>query len=163
MRILVIGATGRHGASLIDSLLDGGRHTVRAMTRRPESAAAAALRDRHVEVVLGDLDDRPSLRAALANCSGVFVLLGCGPDVAVDRRRGLNLINAVAGSEIDYFVFGIPAADLVCRDLEPYARRLELPATFIRLQSEGESAALAGLVAPMFDDPAAFVGRTVVS
>jgi uncharacterized protein YbjT (DUF2867 family) len=162
MRILVIGATGRHGDSLIDSLLRGG-HTVRALTRRPESPQAAALRDRNVEIVRGDLDDRPSLRAALASCSGVFVLLGCGQHIAVDRRRGLNLINAVAGSEIDYFVFGITAADLVCRDLESYASRLELPATFIHLQSEGDSAALAGLVAPMFDDPGTFVGRTVVS
>src|SRR5262249_15612692 len=77
-------------------------------------------------------------------------------DEVQEATRGRNLINAVAGAEIDYLVLCTPSADL-----QAYARSLELPATFARLLARMdlpfESAGDA--VVQMFENPAAYVGR----
>jgi uncharacterized protein YbjT (DUF2867 family) len=64
MPILVTGATGSVGGSLVRQLVAAG-HDVRAVTRDPSSPAARAL-PKTVEVVRGDFDDPPSLRPAFA-------------------------------------------------------------------------------------------------
>jgi hypothetical protein len=99
-------------------------------------------------VVHGDFANRASLRAALKSCYGAF-------GVMRQHEHGRNLINAVAGSEVEHFVF-------CCRspcnaELEDYARSLGLPATFVRAPF---GAPLAG-VAEIFESPAAFLGRVV--
>ena len=63
LKVLVTGATGKQGGHLVGELLAGG-HSVRALTRRPESPAAAALAKRGVTVVSGDFDDQGSLDRA---------------------------------------------------------------------------------------------------
>jgi uncharacterized protein YbjT (DUF2867 family) len=163
MRVLVIGATGSHGGSVARELLGCRCYALRAMTRRPSSLPAVRLHDLGVEIVRGDLDDRPSLRAALEGCAGVFAWLESSQDVERCSRRGRNLINAVAGSEVDFVVFGTiwTASGPDGHDLEAYARSLELPATFIRLDPRHDADALAALVTPMFEDPGSFVGRTL--
>lgn len=69
--ILVTGATGNVGAELVHILLDGGED-VRALCRNPASAVLPP----GVHAVTGDLNDPPSLRAALAGVTGVFLLPG---------------------------------------------------------------------------------------
>jgi uncharacterized protein YbjT (DUF2867 family) len=66
--ILITGATGLVGSELIRRLA-GGKHALRALTRRPE-----ALRSTDVEVVRGDFDDPPSLDAALRGVDSVFMM-----------------------------------------------------------------------------------------
>ncbi|HEX3781672.1 MAG TPA: NAD(P)H-binding protein [Pseudonocardiaceae bacterium] len=68
-RILVTGATGKVGRSLVTRLLERGA-PVRAMVRDPETAALPA----GVEVVRGDLTEPRSLPAALAGVDDVFLL-----------------------------------------------------------------------------------------
>src|SRR5215207_5808274 len=63
MPILVTGATGSVGGSLVRQLLAQGQD-VRALTRDPDSPTARAL-PRAVEVVRGDFDRPESLRPAL--------------------------------------------------------------------------------------------------
>jgi len=71
--ILVTGATGQQGGAVARELL-ARRHTVRAMTRKPESDAAQALTRQGAEVVKGDLNDTDSLRRALQGARGVFAV-----------------------------------------------------------------------------------------
>jgi uncharacterized protein YbjT (DUF2867 family) len=52
--ILVFGATGAQGGSVVDSLLKTGAYAIRAVTRNPQSENAQALAKRGVEVVQGD-------------------------------------------------------------------------------------------------------------
>lgn len=69
--VLVTGATGSQGGAVAARLLADGRH-VRALTRDATSDKAKALAEAGAEVVVGDLDDRDSLDAAVAGAWGVF-------------------------------------------------------------------------------------------
>jgi uncharacterized protein YbjT (DUF2867 family) len=57
--ILVTGATGQQGGSLIRALA-GTPFSLRGMTRKPDSEAAGTLNAAGVDVVAGDLDDAES-------------------------------------------------------------------------------------------------------
>jgi hypothetical protein len=52
--ILIFGATGAQGGSVVDSLLKTDAFSLRAVTRNPQSDNAVALAKRGVEVVTGD-------------------------------------------------------------------------------------------------------------
>jgi len=71
--ILVSGATGQQGGSVVRYLLKDGGFRVRALTRDTKSQKAAALVRQGVEVVAGDLKDWKSLDAALVGAHGFFI------------------------------------------------------------------------------------------
>jgi len=72
--ITVFGATGAQGGGLARALLaDSDRHfAVRAVTRKPDGAAARQLAQAGAEVVLADLDDAASVQRALEGAYGAF-------------------------------------------------------------------------------------------
>lgn len=70
--IVVIGATGTQGGSVVDTFLKEPGWTVRGLTRNPSSPAAHALKARGVDVVAADLDDVSSLLAAFEGAHTVF-------------------------------------------------------------------------------------------
>jgi len=75
--VLVTGATGRIGRTVVAELLDGGV-PVRALTRRPATAGLPAT----VEVVAGDLTVPDSLDAVLQGVGAVFLLWTAPPGTA---------------------------------------------------------------------------------
>jgi uncharacterized protein YbjT (DUF2867 family) len=72
--IAVVGATGAQGGGLANAILADpkGGFTVRALTRKPDSDKAHALRAKGAEVVAADLDDPESLRKAFTGAHGAF-------------------------------------------------------------------------------------------
>jgi uncharacterized protein YbjT (DUF2867 family) len=74
--IAVIGATGAQGGGLARAILaDPARQfTLRAITRKPDSPAAAALAQAGAEIVPGDLDDPATLARAFAGAQGLFAV-----------------------------------------------------------------------------------------
>jgi len=112
----VAGATGRLGDPLAGSLIDRG-HRVRALTRDPGSAAAGRLRRRGAHIVLGDLDDPPSLHRAAAGADAVFVLStphhGTGP--AAEARQAISLADAAVAAGAGYLVYASAAGALEAR------------------------------------------------
>jgi uncharacterized protein YbjT (DUF2867 family) len=74
--IAVVGATGAQGGGLVRAILAdrNGPFTVRAITRKPDSDKAKALRAAGAEVVVADADDEASLERAFAGAYGVFAL-----------------------------------------------------------------------------------------
>jgi uncharacterized protein YbjT (DUF2867 family) len=72
--ITVFGATGAQGGALARAILADRerRFTVRAVTRKPGSAAACALAEAGAEVIAADLDDPASVQRAMQGAHGAF-------------------------------------------------------------------------------------------
>jgi uncharacterized protein YbjT (DUF2867 family) len=141
--ILVTGATGAQGGTLIPLLLDRG-FSVRALTRNPDKPAARALAARGVEVVAGDLDDAASLQHACSGCYGVFAVQnfwekGVGYEREVAQGKRLADVASEAGVEhfLQTSVAGCEEAGDVLHfhskwEIEKHIRGLGLPCTFLR-------------------------------
>lgn len=70
--ILVVGATGIQGSSVASAFLQAPNWTVRGLVRNPTSPEAVELATKGVELVKGDLTDRPSLAAAAKGVNLIF-------------------------------------------------------------------------------------------
>jgi uncharacterized protein YbjT (DUF2867 family) len=72
--ITVFGATGAQGGGLARAILAhaGSGFAVRAVTRKPDAAAARALAQAGAEVVAADLDDADSVRRAMHGAYGAY-------------------------------------------------------------------------------------------
>ncbi|HUQ98090.1 MAG TPA: NmrA/HSCARG family protein [Gemmatimonadaceae bacterium] len=73
LKVLVTGATGKQGGAVARRLRENNHH-VRALTRTPDSPAAAELARLGVEMAQGDLTDRASLDRALQGMDSVFLM-----------------------------------------------------------------------------------------
>ena len=106
MRVLVTGATGRVGSRLVPRLAVGDR--VRVVVRDPD--AAAAMWNRGLDVVEGDLRDPETLKRAAAGQDAVVHLAAAFrgvPDeemVAVNRDASVELARACAAAGVRRFV-----------------------------------------------------------
>ena len=71
--VVVVGATGGQGGSVINRLLADGSYRLRGITRTPQSKSSQALTTKGVEMVTADLNDTESLIAVFK------VLQSCTP------------------------------------------------------------------------------------
>ena len=144
--ILVVGATGAQGGSVARNLIARGKYAVRALTRKPDSDAAQALRGAGAEIVTGDLDNVASLRAALEGVYGVYGVTNFWEHFQQEEVQGRNLVKAVAEAKVGHFIFSTlppiaketggalksPHFDIKAEH-EDYARSLGIPSTFIHV------------------------------
>jgi uncharacterized protein YbjT (DUF2867 family) len=144
--ILVTGATGGQGGSVARYLLQTNRYSVRALTRHPESEKALALKEAGAEIIKGDLADKDLLQHAVKDCYGVYGVTNFWEHFEREYDHGMNLIEAVKNSDVQHFVFStlpsavktsngqfsVPHLDIKA-ELEDYARRLKIPATFVHV------------------------------
>ncbi|KAM0445162.1 hypothetical protein ACHAPV_009479 [Trichoderma viride] len=72
--IVVLGATGNQGSSIVNTFLKDTAWRVRGLTRNASSAKAKALSARGVEVVQADMDDVSSLTVAFQDANAIFVV-----------------------------------------------------------------------------------------
>jgi uncharacterized protein YbjT (DUF2867 family) len=138
--ILVTGATGKQGGSVIRAL-DEQAFQLRAMTRKPQSDAAKALGAHGVEIVHGDLDDEASLAGALRGVWGVFAVQNTW-EAGVEREeaQGKRLARAARAHGVEHYVYssvgsadrqtGIPHFDNKWR-IEETVRSLAFPSHVI--------------------------------
>jgi uncharacterized protein YbjT (DUF2867 family) len=105
LTVLVTGATGQQGGHVVRELLSHG-HGVRALTRKPESANAAALAKLGVTVVAGDFEDRGSLERAARGVDAVFAMAtpAEGGEKA-ETREGINIVHAAAAARVSHLVY----------------------------------------------------------
>ncbi|KAK0216645.1 putative hscarg dehydrogenase [Armillaria nabsnona] len=105
--IVVFGATGQQGGSVVASFLKNKDYIVRAVTRNPDSDKAKALSARGAQVVAADLNDYPSLVKAFQGASAAFgvtdfwtLLPTIGTDGAFkgEIQQGKNLAKAAAAT-----------------------------------------------------------------
>ncbi|MEX0173770.1 NmrA/HSCARG family protein [Streptomyces sp. LMG1-1-1.1] len=103
LTVAVTGATGAQGGATARSLLAAG-HRVRALTRRPDSPAADALRALGADVRFADFDDRSSLDAALAGADSLFAVTAFEGGVEGEVRQGTALVDAAAAARLGHVV-----------------------------------------------------------
>jgi uncharacterized protein YbjT (DUF2867 family) len=139
--ILVAGATGRQGGSVVRHLLER-QLTVRAVVRDPQSERAKALARQGIETAQGDMDDLASLQKAMAGVRGVYSVqdyftVGAAREV----QEGKNMADAALGAGVEHFVFssvgGAERKSGIAHfetkwEIENHIRKLALPATMIR-------------------------------
>ncbi|NIM48404.1 MAG: NmrA family NAD(P)-binding protein [Gemmatimonadales bacterium] len=103
--ILVTGATGQQGGAVARELLAAG-HTVKAMTRKPESERAKALAGLGAEVVQGDLDDAGSVERAVQGAWGVFAVQNTWEaGVEVEEAQGKRIAEIAKQAGVHHFVY----------------------------------------------------------
>jgi uncharacterized protein YbjT (DUF2867 family) len=108
--ILVTGATGRQGGAVALQLL-ADNFAVRALTRRPDSAAGRALAAAGATILAGDFDDTESLARALDGASGVFAMqTPYEAGTAQEEIHGVRLADAARQAGVEQFVYSSVAA-----------------------------------------------------
>jgi uncharacterized protein YbjT (DUF2867 family) len=140
LKVLVTGATGKQGGHLVNELLSRG-HSVRALTRKPESPAAVALSDRGVTIVPGDFDDQGSLERAARGVDTVFAMsTPYEKGEKTETREGINIVRAASSASVTHLVYssvagadratGIPHFDSKF-EVEKEVRRSGIPFTIV--------------------------------
>jgi uncharacterized protein YbjT (DUF2867 family) len=103
--IVVTGATGGQGGSVVATFLKDGSFKVRGVTRNPEGDKAKALMAKGVEMVYADMDNEQSLVDAFSGAYAIFavtdfpqLLSKFGPELAVEAeyRQATNLAKAAS-------------------------------------------------------------------
>ena len=134
--VLITGATGQQGGAVARELLTCG-HRVKAMTRKPESAAAQAIGQLGAEVVQGDFDDSESLKRAFDGAWGVFAMQNTWEaGVQREEEQGKRVAQVAKDAQVHHFVYtsvasahretGIPHFDNKWR-VEETVRELGFP------------------------------------
>ncbi|CAE6474843.1 unnamed protein product [Rhizoctonia solani] len=115
--ILVAGATGQQGGSVIRALSDSENYLCLALTRNPDSSKALKLKSfKNVELVAGDLNDIQQLRSIFENAKssptgaiwGVFVALeypGLGGNAEGEERQGKNLATVAHEFQVQSYIY----------------------------------------------------------
>lgn len=108
-RVLVTAATGRQGGATARALLAEGTTAVVVLVRDPGAPNAKALAEAGAELVVGDLDDAASLRAACEGARAVFsmqapTMTATGVDFSKEVAQGVHLVEAARTAGVDTFV-----------------------------------------------------------
>ncbi|WP_339103988.1 NmrA/HSCARG family protein [Haloterrigena salinisoli] len=141
--VLVTGATGNQGGSVVDHLLASETDfDVYGLTRDASSDAAEELADRGVTMVEGDLNDKDSLAPHVAEVDAVFAVTNFwteGYDAQV--QQGKNLAEVATEEGVEQFVFsgvggherdtGVPHFDSTW-EIDQHAQELDLPLTVLQ-------------------------------
>ena len=110
--LLVFGATGQQGRSVVDYVLNDSELSkefrVRAIVRDPSKPAAQELQQRGVEVVQGDADDAQSVKHAMQGVHTVFGMTATVYDERLRERelaQGKTMADAAVAAGAQYFIF----------------------------------------------------------
>jgi len=139
--VLVTGATGRQGGSVIRHMHPKG-WKLRALTRDPDSPAAQKLVRMGIEVVKGDLEIPRTLEPATRGVYGIYSVqdfwaVGAKREV----QQGKNLADAAKEAGVEHFVYSsVGGAERNSGidhweskwEIEKHIRKLGLPATMLR-------------------------------
>jgi uncharacterized protein YbjT (DUF2867 family) len=107
MKALVVGATGQTGRRIVEQLVKR-QIPVRAMVR--DRARASEILPAAAEMVVGDVLEPSTLRAAIGDCTVVLSATGAAPSFnpfgpyQVDYEGTKNLVDAAKAAQIQHFV-----------------------------------------------------------
>jgi uncharacterized protein YbjT (DUF2867 family) len=107
--ITVIGATGAQGGGLVRAILAdrSSGFAVRAITRKPDSDKAQALRAAGAEIVAGDTDKPETLGKAFAGAYGAFLLTNFWEHFSPEREltQAQNMAKATKAAGVQHVIW----------------------------------------------------------
>ena len=107
--LAVVGATGAQGGGLVRAILadKNSPFTVRALTRKPDSDGAKALKKLGADVVAADLDDQKSLERAFAGAYGAYCVTNFWEHFSPDKElaQAKNLAQAGKQAKLQHVVW----------------------------------------------------------
>lgn len=139
---VVIGGTGQQGGATARALLARGAH-VRVLVRDATSPEARELARLGASLVVGNLDDPPSVRSAMDGAVGVFVMTSLSIERWTEGEvaHGETIADAAKAARVEHVVYssvagadratGIPHFESK-RRVEQYIDSLGLSRTFVR-------------------------------
>ncbi|GAB1524418.1 hypothetical protein RhiTH_007572 [Rhizoctonia solani] len=104
--VVVCGATGAQGSSVVSYLLRDGGYRVRALTRNPDGTPAQKLKSRGVEVVTCDFGNLEQLTLALRGAYAVYGVTNFwehGEEAEI--QQGKNLADAAKACGVRHFIW----------------------------------------------------------
>jgi uncharacterized protein YbjT (DUF2867 family) len=108
--VLVFGATGTHGGAVARELL-ARAVPVKAFVRDPGSERAQALLNSGAQLVVGDLDDGPSIARALSAVPVAYAVTTPFEQGAEgEQRQGEAIVDAAAEAELPWLILASVAA-----------------------------------------------------
>ncbi|KAF9914803.1 hypothetical protein FBU30_002367 [Linnemannia zychae] len=134
--LVVFGATGQQGGSVINSVVNDPElskiYRVRAITRDPSAANAQALLQKGAEVVRGDADDHESLKQALHGAHTVFIVTITVYDALLKPRelaQGKAIADTAVAAGAQYLIFStLPYATNITKGVCSYAPSFDVKA-----------------------------------
>ncbi|KZT59934.1 NAD(P)-binding protein [Calocera cornea HHB12733] len=108
--VVVAGATGQQGGSVVKALLSHGGYAIRGLTRDTASASSQSLIAKGVEMVKASLLDKDSLIVAFKGAYAVYgVTIPNTPDSETDM--GKNMVDACLANHVSLFFWSsLPSA-----------------------------------------------------
>ena len=109
--VVVLGATGNQGGSVVKSILSdpevSAQFKLRGVTRDPSSAKAQKLLSEGVEPVRAELDDVASLNKAFEGAYAVFAVTDYWSilDKAKETQQGKNVADAAKAQGVQHLIF----------------------------------------------------------
>ncbi|KAJ1306496.1 hypothetical protein OPQ81_007498 [Rhizoctonia solani] len=119
--VLIVGATGQQGSSVIRALTDSEDYSCLALTRSPESYKAQKLKSlKNLTLVSGDLNEIEQLRTIFEDAKaaptgaiwGVFVALehpGLGANAEGEERQGKNIATVAQEFRVQSYIYSSTA------------------------------------------------------
>tara|TARA_R110002003_G_scaffold234_2_gene16900 strand:- start:11711 stop:12643 length:933 start_codon:yes stop_codon:yes gene_type:complete len=149
--LVVVGATGQQGGSVVDAVLRDAQlskeYTIRGTSRDPDQASAQALAKKGVEVVKADVEDAASLKQAFDGAHVVFantVTVYDGHTYEHEVNHGRALADAAVAAGVPYYIWStLPNAGKISggklknmghfdgkEEVEQYIRTLPMKSAF---------------------------------
>ena len=109
LSILVIGATGNQGGAVVQALSK--EHSIRTLTRNPDSDKAKKLKEQGVEVLKGDFSDPDSLVKAATGMDTVYAMTTpFESGTEAETKQGIAIADAAKKANVGHFIFGSVAS-----------------------------------------------------
>ena len=139
-KVLVSGATGQQGGSVVNALLKDGHHVI-GFTRNPDSPKAKKLIDQGVEMIKGDFHDSSSILETMKKVDTVFAMTTPFENgIEEETQQGIDFMNIAIQAEVGHFIYssvgdahkstGIPHFDSKYR-VEEYIQKAGIPYTIV--------------------------------
>jgi len=112
--ITVVGATGKQGGSVAESLLAAGEFEVRGTSRRDISTQAKILKSKGAHVVACDIKDKSRVKQAFGGAYGVFAVTNFwdaeinpeqGGTAELEEREGRTMAEAALECDVKHYVW----------------------------------------------------------